>query len=272
MVSTAFIWGKNKRRPVEDEGAPALTGGKAALNAPPAEEGEPSRAKRKRTSHPPRELMPAPESPPHSPDHVPDWGVKASDLSRNTQVARRMIHHFATPADRQVLAEQSSEAVEATLCKYLAQVVTLVSDFSGRFSQASKKTLELDTQLQERDELLESHRKNLDELSSQRQASDLRIQGLEAELSRMSSKLSRANSVIRQYERKYAEPIKLPEVEEFLQKNLQDAWTKGFQAHETEVLRAHPDLDMSTVRSVAEIVAGMEDSEMADDGDAPPDA
>ncbi|XP_052203959.1 uncharacterized protein LOC127809236 [Diospyros lotus] len=258
MVSTAFIWGKNKRRLAEDEGAPALTGGKAALNAPPAEEGEPSRAKRKRISHPPRELMPAPESPPHSPDHVPDWGVKASDLSRNTQVARRMIHHFATPADRQVLAEQSSEAIEATLCKYLAQVVTLVSDFSGRFSQASKKTLELDTQLQERDELLESHRKNLDELSSQRQASDLRIQGLEAELSRTSSKLFRANS--------------LPEVEKFLQKNLQDAWTKGFQAHETEVLRAHPDLDMSTVRSVAEIVAGMEDSEMADDGDAPPDA
>ncbi|XP_052170372.1 uncharacterized protein LOC127786764 [Diospyros lotus] len=244
MVSTAFIWGKNKRRPVEDEGAPALMGGKAALNAPPAEEGEPSRAKRKRTSHPPRELMPAPESPPHSPDHVPDWGVKASDLSRNTQVARRMIHHFATPADRQVLAEQSSEAIEAVLCKYLAQ---------------------------ERDESLESLRKDLDELSSQRQVSDLRIQELEAELSRTSSKLSRANSVIRQYERKYAEPIKLPEVEEFLQKNLQDAWTKGFQAHATEVLRAHPDLDMSNVRSVAEIVARMEDSEMAGDDDTPPD-
>ena len=38
----------------------------------------------------------------------------------------------------------------------LLQVVTLVSDFSGRFSQVSKKTLELDTELNEKDELVES--------------------------------------------------------------------------------------------------------------------
>ena len=80
------------------------------------------------------------------------------------------------------------------------------------------------------------------------------------------------NSIIKMFERKYAEPIKLPEVEEFIQQNLQEAWTKGFQAHATEMLRAHLDLDMSNVWSVEEIVAELEDSEMADDDDALLDA
>jgi len=62
-------------------------------------------------------------------------------------------------------------------------VVTLVLDFSGLFTQASKKTLELDTQLQERDKITESQRKNLDELTSERQSLGLRIQELEEELS-----------------------------------------------------------------------------------------
>ena len=61
-------------------------------------------------------------------------------------------------------------------------------------------------------------------------------------------------------------------MEKFIQQNLQEAWTKGFQAHVTEVLRAHLDLDMSNVQSVEEIVAKLEDSKMADDDDAPPDA
>ena len=151
-------------------------------------------------------------------------------------------------------------------------MVTLVSDFSGHFSQATKKTLELDTELNEKDELVESQRKNLDELSSERQSLGIRIHELEEELSRANSKISRTNSIIKMFERKYAEPIKLPEVEKFIQQNLQEAWTKGFQAHAAEVLRAHPDLDMSNIRSVEEIVAELEDSEMADDDHAPPDA
>ena len=112
---------------MEDEGAPVPPKGKAILDPPPAGEGEPSRPRRKRTSPPTSQLIPAPESSPHYSDHVPDWGVKVNDLSRSSQVARRMIHHFATPADRQVLAEQSSEAVEAALCKHLAQVVLSIS-------------------------------------------------------------------------------------------------------------------------------------------------
>ena len=93
-----------------------------------------------------------------------------------------------------------------------------------------------------------------------------RIQELEEEL-------SWANSLNRRYERKYVKPTKLPEVEEFIQRNLLEAWRKGFKAHATEVLRAHPNLDMSTVRSVEEIVAELEeDSEMEDGEDAPLDA
>ncbi|XP_052207152.1 uncharacterized protein LOC127811370 isoform X2 [Diospyros lotus] len=259
MVSTTFIWGKNKQQPVEGKDAAASKKGKAGLDPSPTGEGESSRLRRKKTSQAPRQLPQAPESPPYHPDHVPNWGVKESDLSRNTQVARQMIHHFATPADRQVLAEHSSETVEAALCKHLAQVVTFVSDFSERFAQASKKTLELDTQLHERDELVDSQRKDLGELTSKRQSLGPRIQELEEELSRV-------NSLNRRYEREYVEPTKLPEVEVFIQQNLQEAWRKGFQTHATEVLRAHPDLDLSNVRSIKEIVAELEeDSEVADD-------
>ena len=109
-------------------------------------------------------------------------------------------------------------------------------------------------------------------MSSKRQSLGLHIQELEEELSRANSKISQTNSIIQMFEHKYAEPIKLPEVEEFIQQNLQEASTKGFQAHATEVLRAHPDLDMSNVRSIEEIVAELEDSEMADDDDALLDA
>ena len=151
-------------------------------------------------------------------------------------------------------------------------MVTLVSDFSGRFAQGSKKTLELDTQLHERDKLVESQKKDLDELFFERQSLGIRIHELEEKLSRANLKISQMNSIIQMFERKYAEPIKLPEVEKFIQQNLQEAWTKGFQAHSAEVLRAHPDLDMSNIRSVEEIVAELVDSEMADDDHAPPDA
>lgn len=115
-------------------------------------------------------------------------------------------------------------------------MVTLILDFFGHFAQASKKTLELDTQLHENDELVESQRKNLDELSSGQQSLGLCIQELEEELSRANSGLSQAHSLIQRYKCKYVEPIKLPEVEEFIQQNLQEAWKKGFQAHATEVL------------------------------------
>ena len=96
-------------------------------------------------------------------------------------------------------------------------MVTLVSDFSRRFAQTFKKTLELDTQLHERDKLVESQRKNLDELSYERQSLGIRIHELEEELSQANSKISRMNSIIQMFKRKYAEPIKLHEVEEFIQ-------------------------------------------------------
>ena len=84
MVSTTFIWGNNKRKPAEDEGALTPTKGKATLDPPPTGERELSRTWRKRTSQPPRQLIPAPKSPPHYSDHVPNWGVKENDLNRNS--------------------------------------------------------------------------------------------------------------------------------------------------------------------------------------------
>ncbi|XP_052210356.1 uncharacterized protein LOC127813432 [Diospyros lotus] len=266
MVSTTFIWGKNKQRPAEGEGATASKKRKVAMDPSPAGEKESSHLRRKKTSQPSIQLITASDSPIYCPDHIPNWRVKESNLSRNNQVARRMIHHFATSADCQVLAKHSSEAVEASLCKHLTQVVMLISNFSRRFAQASKRTLELDTQLHERNETVESQRKDLEELASERQSLGHHIQELEEELSRV-------NSLNRKYERKYAKPTKLPEVEEFIQQNLQEAWRKGFQAHATEVLRAHRNLDMSNVRSIEEIVAKLdEDSEMTDDEDTPLDA
>ena len=67
--------------------------------------------------------------------------------------------------------------------------------------------------MQERDKIVESQRKDLDEFTSEQQSLGYHIQELKKELSRV-------NSLNHEYEHKYAKPTKLPKVEEFIQQNL----------------------------------------------------